>query len=280
VTDFILDVRFDSARADLEELVDQVQFTSAATGSVGSPEPGSEAVVSLYFNSAEERSEAASQLRQVDGLSLAERDQQRIDWLQHYEQSLEPMFIGSRFVVAPAPHLIEGSERLPIIIPQEEAFGTGSHETTSMCLEMLESLDCSGVTGVDIGTGTGILAIGMSLLGARRVFAFDNDVDTIGTLRRDLARNAPGSSQVVPFFGTVASLQEHSFDLGTMNILAEVIAELFPSVAAIMKERSALVLSGILISRRDLVLDAATAAGYTLERELTKGEWWCGLVTR
>src|SRR5205814_1150443 len=77
-------------------------------------------------------------------------DRDRVDWLELYQQSLHPLFIGKRFVVAPDASLIPGdSDRLALVIPQEQAFGTGPHETTSLCIELLESIDLRGYRAVD-----------------------------------------------------------------------------------------------------------------------------------
>jgi len=118
------------------------------------------------------------------------------------------MRIGESFIVAPDARLIPAGERRhPIIVPQEQAFGTGSHETTSLCIEMLEGLDIRGRRGLDIGTGSGILAIAMLRLGAAKVIAFDNDVDAYGPLRDNQIRYSDESDLL-----DLAEHRDHSLE--------------------------------------------------------------------
>src|SRR5436853_6728837 len=99
------------------------------------------------------------------------------------------------FVVSPVPtHYPEGTVRHALVIPQEQAFGTGSHETTSLCIELLETLDLAGARGLDVGAGSGILALVMLRLGAAKAIAFDNDLDAYTALRENRARNGVAPS--------------------------------------------------------------------------------------
>src|ERR1051326_8120942 len=191
--DFILEIFFDGD--DEEERIQARLFRTRSTGSTSS-----DGMVAAYFDSPEDR-EAAAQLLGEFELQNVERE--RVDWLQVYQQSLEPTVIGERFIVAPEPIVIgerfivapdaslfpSDTDRFTIIVPQEQAFGTGSHETTSLCIEMLESLDLNDQRGLDVGSGSGILAIAMLLLGCKHVIAFDNDVDAYGALRDNRMRN-------------------------------------------------------------------------------------------
>src|SRR5207302_3269687 len=138
-------------------------------------------MVTAYFDSAEDRDAAAELLRGLGEVRAIEKE--RVDWLDLYRQSLRPLFIGERFVVAPDASLIPpGTDRLALVVPQEQAFGTGSHETTSLCIEILESMELAGSRGLDVGAGSGILALAMIRLGAAKAIAFDNDVAAYGAL--------------------------------------------------------------------------------------------------
>ena len=263
--DFVVEITW---RGD-EELDDEIQSALFLSGSIGnsSIDRDGETMLSAYFDSAQKRDAAIEKLR-VTGAKLRSEDRARVDWLDRYEQSLEPLFIGSRFVVAPDERLITGSDRLRIVVPQEQAFGTGSHETTSLCVEMLERIDCGGKRGLDIGSGSGILAIAMLRLGASRVIAFDNDLDAFGPMRDNRMRNRV---EFPMFIGGVEALRGGTFDVITMNIVPEVIIPLLPSVVAHMS--GDLILSGILTTRRD---DVLAAANLRLVDERSRGEWWCG----
>jgi len=163
---------------------------------------------------------------------------------------------------------------LPIVVPQEQAFGTGSHETTALCIELLESIDIAGKRGLDIGTGSGILAIAMHHLGAAKVIAFDNDRDAYAAMRDNRMRNGVDESKMPMFIGGIESLRGGTFDVVTMNIIPEVIIPLLPEV--VRHVGRALILSGILVVKRDEVVLAARENGLTLVTERSRGEWWAG----
>ncbi len=267
--DFVLEITY----ASDPEIDDEVQsrlFLSASTGSYSS-DAGGVTTVSAFFDSAAARADAAPLLSGA-GVKLREDDRERIDWLDRYQQSLEPLPIGKSFVVAPDARLIASDDRRHrIVVPQEQAFGTGSHETTSLCIEMLESIDMRNKRGLDVGSGSGILAIAMLRLGASKVIAFDNDVDAYGPLRDNRIRNQVAMAL---FIGGIEALRGGLFDVITMNIVPEVIIPLLPEVMTHVS--GALILSGILTTRRDDVVRAAGGGGATLRDEATKGEWWCG----
>jgi len=266
--DFILEIR--ALTGGDEELIQSRLFLTAFTGSTST-----DGRVEAYFDSAEDREAAAELLGEFE-LRAIERE--RVDWLERYEQSLEPIVIGERFVVAPDASLLpQGGERLTIVVPQEQAFGTGSHETTSLCIEMLESMELRERRGLDVGSGSGILAIAMVKLGASSVIAFDNDVDAYGALRDNRMRNGV---ELALFIGSIEALRGGAFDVLTMNIIPEVILPLLPDVVSRMADGAQLILSGILAVKRDVVVDAALAHGLELVREREKGEWWAGVFRR
>ncbi len=272
VLDFVLEIAYRSD-AEIDDEVQSRLFLSGSTGSSSIDRDG-ETTITAYFDSAASRAAAMATFRDLDA-DLRTDDRPRVDWLERYEQSLQPLFIGQRFVVAPDERLIGDTGRLRIIVPQEQAFGTGWHETTSLCIEMLERIEVRGRRGLDIGSGSGILAIAMLRLGAGKVIAFDNDVDAFGPLRDNRSRNRV---ELPMFIGGIEALRGGSFDVITMNIVPEVIVPLLPAVIARMS--GDLILSGILNDRRDEVKSAAEGGGAPLRDELSKGEWWCGRFQR
>ena len=273
MTDFILELSFDARDAALEEEIQSRLFLTSSTGSSSTDVNGT-AIVSAYFDSPAERDAAQPSFDGLD-VELHRTERPRVDWLEHYQQSLEPLFIGERFVVAPDPALIPaGSERIAIVVPQEQAFGTGSHETTALCIETLETLNVRGKRGLDVGSGSGILAIAMLRLGATRAIAFDNDPDAYGALRDNRIRNAVAEESMPLFIGGTEALRGGKFDVVTMNIIPEVIIPLLPQV--IPRVNGPLILSGILVVKRDEVVAACAAQGLALVSERERGEWWAG----
>jgi len=277
VLDYVLEISFDAADAALDELVQSRLFLTACSGS-SSREAAGTATISAYFDSPADRDDAAASLGDLESIELHAIDRERVDWLAHYEQSLEALVIGESFVVVPDARLIpSGTTRHQLVVPQEQAFGTGSHETTALCIELLESLDLAGARGLDVGSGSGILALAMCRLGAERVVAFDNDVDAYGALRDNRMRNGVDAARMPLFIGGIEALRGGAFDVVTMNILPEVIMPLLPDVVAHLS--GTLILSGILTVKRDEVVVACDANGLALAHERAKGEWWAGSFT-
>jgi ribosomal protein L11 methyltransferase len=275
VKDFILDLSFDARDAALEELVQSRLYLTPSTGS-SSIEINGTTTISAYFDTAGERDDAARELAAIEGMDLHAVDRERIDWLDRYQQSLEPLFIGEHFVVAPDAALIpRDTTRHAIIVPQEQAFGTGSHETTSLCIEILETLDVGGKRGLDVGAGSGILALAMLRLGAAQVIAFDNDVDAFAALNDNRVRNGVGDARMPVFIGGVDALRGGVFEIVTMNIIPEVILPLLGEVKRHVG--GSLILSGILVIKRDEVVRACAGHGLVLVEERAKGEWWAGV---
>jgi ribosomal protein L11 methyltransferase len=266
--DFLLLIAFDDLSS--EEIIQSRLFLTASTGSTSTDDQ-----ITAYFDSPDDRDEAK---RVLDGFEVSEAERERVDWLELYQQSLEPMEIGTRFVVAPDAALIDGATKLRIVVPQEQAFGTGSHETTALCIELLESLEMNGKRGLDIGTGSGILAIAMHLLGASKVIAFDNDRDAYAAMRDNRIRNSVPESAMPLFVGGVEALRGGVFDVVTMNIVPEVIIPLLPDVVTHVGD--VLILSGILIVKRDDVIEAAKQNALTFAGERERGEWWAGMFYR
>jgi ribosomal protein L11 methyltransferase len=278
---YVLDISYPPGHPELDDRVEGVLFLTFSLGSQIGEREGM-TLVSCWFDTAEKRDEARAMLEAVEGLELESAEREPADWLELYRQSLEPLFIGARFVVAPAADLIPAtSDRIGIVIPQERAFGTGSHETTALCLEMLERTTVAGKRGLDVGAGSAILAIAMARLGARKVFAFDNDLETWEVAPKNLERNRVDPGVLALFVGGIDALRPRpSFDVVTMNILPHVIIPALPDVVRVLAPGAWLILSGILDSQRDHVVEATERAGLRLVHEAARGEWWCGVVSQ
>jgi ribosomal protein L11 methyltransferase len=264
MTDYILEISFP---ADLEEVVAGLLFLTRSSGNLSTGNS-----ITAYFETLADRAAAAAALRDLPvTLTFAERE--RVDWLQQYQQSLQPIFVGRSFLIAPDVSLIDaGTTRHCLIIPQEQAFGTGSHESTALCIELLEEIDLRGARGLDIGSGSGILALAMLRLGAQKVMAFDIDLDAFRPLRDNRARNAIAEDSMPLFIGGMEAVREGLFEVVTMNILPEVIVPLMTLVKRHVG--GSLILSGILTSLRGEVMRACDGLQLVSERE--KGEWWAG----
>lgn len=152
------------------------------------------------------------------------------------------------------------------------AFGTGTHETTSMCLELLEKHLRPNMRVMDVGTGSGILAIAAARLGARETLAIDIDPDAVRVARENVQHNGVADTvRVVE--GDLCKSEAMPCDLAVANIVADAICMLAGPLTRHLARGGLLVCSGIIREREADVLAAAQAAGYTLFDRSEKGEW-------
>jgi ribosomal protein L11 methyltransferase len=199
------------------------------------------------------------------------------DWSSSWKVHFKPLRVGKHLLIVPTwEEAVVLPGDLVIRIDPGMAFGTGGHETTRLCLELLESvMEKSPLLTIpsllDLGTGSGILAIAANLLGAGRILALDIDPDTVEIARENLTLN--GMSDSIEC-GTVPleSLAEH-FDIILANILAEELVRLAPYLMERLHPGGALILSGILAEKESLVRQGFASQPLTYIRTVSDGEW-------
>ena len=197
------------------------------------------------------------------------------DWLGEWKKSYVSFPIARRFYIIPSwSESVCPPDRLPIRIDPGQAFGTGTHETTQLTLECLE--DCAGDVNpsglvVDLGTGSGILAIAARLLGCKRVIGCDNDPDSTRVAAENGDRN---TDLFIPLYcGSIDAMRSESVDLLLCNLTADVIARVFAEIQRALKPGGAVIFSGILVEQRASIRDIVTRSGWTVEDDRTRGEW-------
>jgi ribosomal protein L11 methyltransferase len=209
------------------------------------------------------------------------------DWVAENQRSFRPFAVGP-FWVHPS-HVADGMPAglLPLRIDAGLAFGTGTHATTRGCLELLATLDPGETTNaVDIGCGSGILAIAMAKLWKRIVMGGDNDPEAVAVAQENARLN--GVADLCRFVVSTglraAELQERTpYDLIVANILAGPLVELSDSFAAAVRPGGRTMLSGLLIEQADHILSVYGRRGFAFERRIdleTGGAWWRTLVLR
>lgn len=266
---------------DAEELANAVLFDLGATGTVTLEEAGESLKLGAYF---EESEDAAALAQEIDsefalagqrqsllGITVSEVADQ--DWMQKWKEGFEPLSVGRRLIVAPSWKLpTDAAGRNVIQIDPGQAFGTGTHETTRLCLEALETY-WRGGNLLDVGTGTGILAIAAALLEKdTRVTAVDIDPLAVEVARENVAVNkVEGAIEV--FEGQPADYAGRGFDAVVANLTAEVIVAVMRELAACLKAEGVMILSGILTPLGDDVARAAEEAGLMVIERREAGEW-------
>ena len=180
------------------------------------------------------------------------------DWENAWRKYYHAMEIGSRLAICPSWEEYEG-DRTVIRLDPGMAFGTGTHETTSLCLEMLDRLVQGGERVLDIGTGSGILAIAALKLGAREAEGVDIDPMCVRTAGENAERNGV-SDRFRVLVGDLSDKASGRYDLITANIVASAILSLAPHVPALMAPGAQFIASGIIDERKEEVLDGLRAA--------------------
>jgi ribosomal protein L11 methyltransferase len=229
-------------------------------------------------------------LAQFPGVQLAESERFREeDWLAKSREGFGSFPVGRGFWVKPLWEAEAAPDgRTPVVVNPGLAFGTGGHETTRLCMTLLEELkDAGRLKGplLDIGAGTGILALTAHLLGCPSpIQAFDIDPDCGPAMEELIEMNAAVLSGAQPFHGFVGTLEssevEGPYEGLLANILLITIQELLPRMAALTAPGAYLVASGILATQEDEALISLAGAGFRPEKVLHEGDWIAILATR
>jgi ribosomal protein L11 methyltransferase len=214
------------------------------------------------------------------------------NWMEAWKQYYRPIFIGERLLILPAWMDSPDPNRVAIKIDPGMAFGTGTHPTTQLCLELMEDFftqskivnQKSSIENrqssivIDVGCGSGILSIAALKLGATSVLGVDIDADSIVNARENATTNQVGDELILGV-GSVQEILDDRFafrkaSLVVANILAPVIIRLFDAgLVELMEADGALLLSGILQEQAQSVIEAAQAKGLRMNEQKQMGDW-------
>ena len=202
------------------------------------------------------------------------------DWSEVWKQFYKPFRAGKSLVVKPTwePYTPQSGDRV-IEIDPGMAFGSGTHETTGMCLELLEEAVHGGERVIDVGTGSGILAIGAALLGAKDVLAIDIDPTAVKVARENVAHNHLEQT-VTTVEGNLLEKVDAQCEVCVANIIADVICMFAQPLVDHIVPGGLFICSGIIKEREQDVVNALTAADYTILETKRKGEWVAMLSRR
>lgn len=289
--------RVDSIELDLwvpEETAEAVAFLLWRHGSGGAvideaPAPDGSVRVRAYFPADAEGKERMAAVREGlhdfpahfgfavprDGVWWREerRTVREEDWAEAWKAYWKPARFGRRLVVAPSWERYEsGPDEAVVRLDPGMAFGTGTHASTALCLETLDALPRPGPTVLDVGTGSGILAIAAALLGVERVTAIDVDPVAVRVAEENVRANGV-ADRVVARQGEAAGEPSAAYDLVLANIVADVLAVIAPDLARVLAPGGTLVLSGIVAPERERVEAAFRREGLAVSGAREREGW-------
>ena len=208
------------------------------------------------------------------------------DWAESWKAYFPPLHVGESIVIVPTWRTYQPQDgEQVILLDPGMAFGTGLHATTRLCLVALERVALAGQRVLDVGTGSGILAIAAALQGATFVQAIDNDPVAVAVAQDNVTLNRVDAVVQVGHgtLGTASPrVHEHvgrNYDVVLANILAEVIVEMAPAIPAALSDSGVLIASGIIEEKADLVAHALAQAGLRVD-ERPQEDDWVALIAR
>lgn len=238
-------------------------------------EPETGAKVICYFDDRRKAEDLAKELAGYD-VVINERDDS--EWKDKYKETFKSIDLTETIMIRPSWEEVPDTDKNIIELDPGMAFGTGDHETTSMCARMLEDEGCAGKTVLDVGTGTGILSIAAAILGADDILAVDIDPVAVDVARENIEKNGC-ADKIEVREGDLTKGLDVKADIVAANIVAELIVVLSEDIKKHMNRGGYFISSGILLDKSTMVKEALVDAGFIIEREMTEGDW-CAIGAR
>lgn len=192
------------------------------------------------------------------------------NWNEEWEKNYNPVLISNRCFIRAPFHEPKPEVDYEIVIEPKMSFGTAHHETTSMMIEHILELDCAGKRVLDMGCGTGVLAILAKMKGADQVTAIDHDEWSYLNSKENVERN--GFPDIVTLQGDVQSLPGMWVDIILANINRNILLDQLPAYASILSNGQ-LLMSGFYTEDLPIITEAAAKVGFSYQQHLTKNNW-------
>lgn len=270
----------------LEEEIDEIAHIDLIDEALKDKDR-SKGIVHIYLEPGENPAEAVAFLQEQYAEAgipseLTVIPCRREDWQDNWKQYFQPTEVGKKLLIQPVlddvKKVAAADGRKTLYLEPGLAFGTGTHETTRLCLQTLEETVKDGETVLDLGCGSGILSIAALLFGASRAEGVDIDELAVKTAVENGKRNGFEEPVLTYHCGDMAKQVSGTFDIVVANIVADIIVLFCETARNFMKEGSVFIVSGILNTREQDVLDAFAANGFTVVSRKADGEWLCFTV--
>lgn len=202
------------------------------------------------------------------------RDVDETDWAESWKLHFQTQKIGQKIVIKPSwREYAPAPQDIIIEIDPGMAFGTGTHPTTSLCLQMIETYLPQEASFLDVGTGSGILMAAAAKLGAARVVGIDNDVLAVEIARQNLRLNRIDPEKFDVLAGNLTEAVKGKFNFAAANILTEAIIRLLDQIHLVLKEGGLLVCSGIIAENKERVLTKMEKSGFDILEAALQEQW-------
>lgn len=239
-----------------------------------------------YFSSEEDINEKISEIEKrldyvksldldTGSLEIFKKEVKQENWENEWKKYFNVQKVSNSIVIKPSWEEYTAKEGEKIIdIDPGMAFGTGTHETTRMCINAIEKYMNKGDSLIDIGCGSGILSIAASHLGAEKVIAVDLDKLAVKVSKENVDLN--GFSNTIDVrYGDLTDVIEEKADVIVANIIADIIAKLSENIADFMKDCGYFISSGIINDKKDFVISKLKENNFDIIEENNDGEWNC-----
>ncbi|WP_281527490.1 50S ribosomal protein L11 methyltransferase [Ruminococcus champanellensis] len=267
-----------------QDLLSMAQGDTTVTVYLPDNAQGAEQLVALRAMLAQIHARDDAQL--FGTLELTLKNVREEDWANNWKQYFKPFTVGERLLIKPSWEMCENPwNRAVLEIDPASSFGTGQHHTTRLCLELLEQLMHPGDRVLDLGCGSGILSIGALLLGASGATAVDIEENAAATATENARKNYIDPTLYRVFCGNVLEDETlcreigDGYDLICANIVADVLIAMKQLFRQFLRPEGSLIVSGIIMERRDEVLDQLKKAGFAL-LEVREKEGWAAASLR
>jgi ribosomal protein L11 methyltransferase len=209
----------------------------------------------------------------LDTLNMSLVDES--SWENAWKDGFQPIPVGDKLMIIPKWWVdkVDMGSRQAVVLEPGMAFGTGTHATTQLCLEALQTFPLNGASVIDVGCGTAVLAIAAAKLGAGQVLAIDIDPVAVSAARANVSDNGVARTIVVEQGDLLSPSVETTYDVLVANILRDILIRMMPQAAERVAEGGRIVLSGFVTSQEQAIRDAMEKHGFMVEQRLSKEDW-------